>query len=231
MVDPFRPVEEAELAAMASEDARDNYRIILRFRDALLAAGSLEAAYASFFRAGAIAVPPVFIDQLVHIILRNILDGETDPFRLKAAELFFRDQSVSTEDGQILLADAEIVEMLSETGGMGGLGALLTEAGTPMRSVTLDVMTEENAGDYWERSDRFDMAGDFRFTQPLQDAFARVVEKWVAHFTGLAIAGAADAVDPRRALVVACRARRGVDRHPQPPLQWRGGAGGGDGAA
>jgi hypothetical protein len=187
MHDPFSRVEEAELAAIRSEDAADNYRLVLGYRDTLIAAGSLEAAYRSLFQAGAIAIPPVFIDQLVHVILRNILDGETDPFRLRAAEIFFRDQSVSTDNGQILLADAEIVEMLSETGGMGGLGALLTETGTPTRSVTLDVMTEDNQGDYWRRSDQFDMAGDFRFTQPLQDAFARVVERWVEHFTGIAV--------------------------------------------
>jgi hypothetical protein len=141
----------------------------------------------SFFGRGEINVPPVFVDQLVHIILRNILDRESDPYRVKAAEMFFRDQSVSTENEQILVADKEIVDMLSETGGMGGLGALLAEAGTPMRSVTLDVMTDDNRHEYWERSDRFDMAGDFRFTQPLQDAFARVVEAWVTHFTGLQV--------------------------------------------
>jgi hypothetical protein len=187
MDDPFCRVEEAELAAIRSEDAMSNYRLVLGYRDMLVAAGSLEAAYVSLFQAGAIAIPPVFIEQLVHVILRNVLDGEADAFRVKAAEIFFRDQSVSTDEGQILLADAEIVQMLSETGGMGGLGALLTEAGTPMRSVTLDVMTEENRSDYWARSDRFDMAGDFRFTQPLQDAFARVVERWVEHFTGTAV--------------------------------------------
>jgi hypothetical protein len=187
MEDPFRPIGEAEIGVIQSQDAADNYRLVLGYRDTLVAAGSLESAYVSLFRAGAIAIPPVFIDQLVHLILRNMLHGETDPFRLKAAEFFFRDQSVSTDGGQILLADAEIVEMLSETGGMGGLGSLLAEAGTPMRDVTLDVMTEENSGEYWRRSDRFDMAGDFRFTQPLQDAFARVVERWVEHFTGIAV--------------------------------------------
>ncbi|MGH6923450.1 MAG: DUF6352 family protein [Propylenella sp.] len=187
MEDPFRPVAEAEIAAIASKDAAENYRLVLAYRDSLVAAGSLEAAYLSLFRAGAISIPPVFIDQLVHLILRNVLDGESNPFRLKAAEFFFRDQSVSTDDGQILLADAEIVEMLSETGGLGGLGSLLAEAGTPLRDVTLDVMTEENQDEYWERSDRFDMAGDFRFTQPLQDAFARVVESWVEHFTGIGV--------------------------------------------
>ncbi len=187
MEDPFASVDEAEVAAIASKDAADNYRLVLGYRDALVAAGSLEAAYVSLFRAGAIKIPPVFIDQLAHVILRNILEGETDPYRVKAAEPFFRDQSVSTEGGQILLADAEIVEMLSETGGMGGLGSLLAEAGTPMREVTLDVMTEENRDAYWARSDRFDMAGDFRFTEPLQDAFARVVEMWVEHFTGIPV--------------------------------------------
>ncbi len=187
MEDPFLPVDEADVAAIRSRDAADNYRLVLGYRDALVAAGSLEAGYVSLFRAGAITIPPVFIDQLVHLILRNILDGEGDPFRVKSAEIFFRDQSVSTEDGQILLADAEIVEMLSETGGMGGLGSLLAEAGTPMREVTLDVMTEENQAEYWARSDRFDMAGDLRFTQPLQDAFARVIELWIEHFTGIAV--------------------------------------------
>lgn len=187
MDDPLRQVEDAEIAAIRDEDSASNYRLLLGYRDTLVNAGSLEAAYVSLFQADAIAIPPVFIDQLVHVILRSILDGETDAFRVKAAELFFRDQSVSTEGGQIMLADAEIVEMLSETGGMGGLGSLLAEAGTPMRDVTLDVMTEENQNDYWERSDRFDMAGDFRFTQPLQDAFARVLEQWVEHFTGIAV--------------------------------------------
>jgi hypothetical protein len=70
---------------------------------------------------------------------------------------------------------------------MGGLGSLLAESGTPLRDVTLDVMTEENQEEYWARSDRFDMAGDFRFTQPLQDAFARVIESWVEHFTGIGV--------------------------------------------
>lgn len=187
MADPFRAVDEGEITAIRDPDAVESYRLVLAYRDLLVAAGSLEAAYAALFRAGAVSVPPVFVDQLVHLILRGILDGTTDPFRLKAAELFFRDQSVSNEDGQILLADREIVEMLSKTGGVGGLGALLVESRTPLRSVTLDVLTEESKESYWERSDRFDMAGDFRFTEPLQDAFARVVESWVGHFTGLSV--------------------------------------------
>jgi hypothetical protein len=187
MDDPFRAVADAEIEAIRDPDAADNYRFVLRFRDHLAAAGSIEAAYAGLMTSGAIQVPPVFIDQLVHMILRSILDRETDPMRLRAAELLFRDQSVSTEEGQILLADAEIVEMMSETGGLGGLGALLMESGTPMQTVTMDVMTEENAHLYWDRSDRFDMAIDFRFAEPAQDAFARVLESWIGHMASVPV--------------------------------------------
>jgi len=187
MADPFYPVSDSELAAIRDADAIDNYRIILGYRDHLTGYGTLEAAYVGLFDEDAITIPPVFIDQLVHLILRNILDGETDPFRLRAAELFFRDQTVSTDDGQMLLADSEIVEMLSETGGLGGLGALLIESATPTRSVTLDVLTVDSRSDYWARSDRFDMAADFRFAEPVQDAFARVVESWIGHFMGFGV--------------------------------------------
>ena len=54
-----------------------------------------------------------------------------------------------------------------------------------MREISLDVITEENSDSYWDRSDRFDMAVDFRFTQPVQDAFGRVIDAWLGHFTGV----------------------------------------------
>ena len=187
MADPFRTVSEPELAAIRDGDAADNYQIVLRFRDHLVAAGSVEAGYCGLFGGAPIRVPPVFIDQMVHLILRSVFDRETDPFRLRAAELMFRDQKVSDEDGQVLLADSEIVEMMSETGGLGGLGALLVESGTPMATVSLDVMTAENSSLYWERSDQFDFAIDFRFAEPAQDAFARVLESWIEHLAGLEV--------------------------------------------
>lgn len=187
MADPMRPVRETELAAIRDRDAADNYRIILRLRDHLVSAGSVEAGYCALFSGAEIRLPPIFVDQMAHLILRSLLDRETDPFRARAAELLFRDQKVSDENGQILLADSEIVEMMSETGGLGGLGALLVESGTPMASVSLDVMTAENAGSYWQRSDRFDFAVDFRFAEPAQDAFARVLESWVEHLAGIAV--------------------------------------------
>ena len=45
--------------------------------------------------------------------------------RARAGELFFREQVVTTGDGQLMLADAEIVENWTKTGGFGGLGVVL----------------------------------------------------------------------------------------------------------
>ncbi len=181
MADPFRPVDEAEIAALADTEAADNYRIVLGYRDQLTRAGTIEGAYLRMMRQSSIAIPPVFVDQMVHLILRNILEGCADPMRLRAAELFFREQSATTDDGQLMLADEEIVEMHARTPSETGLGQLLAETGTPMKSVELDVLDDGNKQMYWARSDRFDTVIDFRFGQPAPDAFARVVESWLAH--------------------------------------------------
>ena len=68
---------------------------------------------------------------------------------------------------------------------LGGLGQLLNESKTAMKSVELDVLTEDNKHIYWERSDRFDTVVDIRFTQPALDALARVLEAWILHFLKL----------------------------------------------
>ncbi len=184
---PDAAVADDELTALADPDAADNYRLLLGYRDHLLRHGSLEAGYMALFSPGATRVPPVFIEQLVHLIVSNMLAGEEDAFVARASELLFREQKATVADGQLMLADAEVVEMYSESGGMGGLGALLAEAGTPMREVSLDVMTEDNAESYWARADQFNMALDFRFTQPAQDALARVIERWIGHFFRLRV--------------------------------------------
>ena len=185
MEDPFIAVPDDRLANIADTDAADNYRVVLAYRDELAKAGTLEGAYLSLIRKGGINLPPVFIDQLVHIILGNVLADCADPVRLRAAELFFREQSVSTDDGMIMLADHEIVEMQAQANDGGGLTQLLAETGTPARSVTLDVLDDDNAEIYWERSDRFDTVIDMRHTRPANNALARVIEAWIRHFLGL----------------------------------------------
>ncbi|QJE73483.1 hypothetical protein HHL28_10605 [Aerophototrophica crusticola] len=183
LADPTLAVTPVGIIGIEDRDARENYEVWLGFRDRLLAQPTLEAAYLSLMRNGAQRVPHLFVDQLVHLILRNMLDGETDPLRLRAAELLFRPQRVTIQEGGILLADEETVEQRATTGGFGSLGNLLAEAGTAPRVVDLDVMSADNAELYWDRSDRFDMVLDIAFTRPGLDALARVLERWVAHFT------------------------------------------------
>ena len=182
MAEPFAPVSHGELDAIQDRDTADNYRVVLRFRDHLAAHGTIEEAYATLFSGDAIAIPPMFIDQMVHLILRSILSDVTDPMQLRAAELFFREQAVTTGDDQLMLADAEIVEMRAKEGDAGILGQLLAGTDPAAREVALDVLTEENKHVYLERTDRFDMAVDFRFTQAAPDALGRVIEAWIAHF-------------------------------------------------
>src|SRR5262245_51044776 len=107
MEDPRRPIATA---AIKDADARHNYDVILRFTKRLVDAGTVEGCYQGLFK-GAIDIPPLFIDQLAHVILRNLLDGSEEPLRLRAAELFFREQKATVKDGHALLADLETVEM------------------------------------------------------------------------------------------------------------------------
>ena len=191
---PRQGVPEARLAALADPDARDNYRTLLAFRDRLLAQPSLEAAYLDLVRGGAAGIPPLFLDQLAHVILRQILADCADALRLRAAELLFREQKVTIRDGGVMLADEETVEMQAAAAGRLGLApevslARLLEPGeAPAQSVELDVLDEGSAGLYWARSDRFDTVLDLSFARPGLDALCRVLEAWVRHFTGAAVA-------------------------------------------
>lgn len=188
MEDPLAPVSDGDIARLEDEDAQYNYRIVLRFRDLLIASRTLEAAYLTIAQGKAdVPVPPLFASQLVHAILRNILNDCDDALRVRAGELFFREQNVSTEGGRLMLADDEIVEMHAKSGGMGGIGQLLAESNTPVRQVEMDVLDEDNKSVFWDRSERFDTVVDFRFTQPALDGFARVLEAWIGHFFKLPV--------------------------------------------
>lgn len=188
LVTPSLTVDEARLGALGDPDAEENYQVVLSFRDRLLAAGSVEACYRGLFGEDqpAVPVPPLFVDQLAHVIMRNILDGNDDPFRARAAELFFRKQTGMNRDGAILLGDDEIVAMRQQHG-FGNIGKLLAEAGTATRQVELDVLNAGNATQYWDRSDRFDMVLDLTFGREGLDALCRVLEQWVAHFFDLKV--------------------------------------------
>lgn len=187
MAAPRRTVAQVELDALADADVRDNYRILLRFRDRLLAAASLEGCYAGLFGGPGVDVPPLFVEQLAHVILRNILDGCEDPLQARAAELFFREQKASLKDGHVLLADLETVEMHASGNQFGSLGRLIVEAQGTLGTVNLDVLDRNNAALYWDRHSRHDTVISVTYGRPALDALCRVIEAWVAHFTGVVV--------------------------------------------
>jgi len=184
MAEPRLRVAEKELKSLEDADMRENYRVLLRWRDRLLAAGTAEGAYMALFK-GAVDVPPMFVDQLAHVILRNVLDGTDDPLRLRAGELFWREQKATIKDGHVLLADLETVEAHASGHRYGSIGRLLVEAQGELGAADLDVLDSANAALYWDRESKHDTVVSFTYGRPALDAFARVVEKWVRHFLAM----------------------------------------------
>ncbi|HXU54993.1 MAG TPA: DUF6352 family protein [Casimicrobiaceae bacterium] len=197
--DPRARVSENEVAAIEDPDTRDNLRIWLRFRDRLLRAPTLEAAYVGLFEGEGVDVPPLFVHQLTQILLRHILGTDADPIEARAAEMLFRAQKISVLNDAVIAADEQSVELLATTGSLGSLGELLAQNRTPARTVDLDVLSEDNADTYWTRDERFDLAVSLNRGQPALAALCRVLQRWVAHFLAVdvTIAPEREIVDAR----------------------------------
>jgi hypothetical protein len=159
---------------------------MLRFRDRLIAAPTLEAFYFDLFR-GDVSVPPDFIHQTAQDILRGMLDGAGNGLEARAAEIFFRAQRVTVKDGAVMLADDETVELHATGGGFGDLGRLILEAQAPMRAVELDVLDEASHAAYFERDERFDTVLNLNPGSAGSQALARVLERWIGHFHGVRV--------------------------------------------
>ncbi len=181
--DPRRAVPQSELLGLDDADAQENWQVMLAFRDRLIAAHSIEAAYLDLIRHGIGNTPPLFLNQLVHLILRNALDQCEDPYVLRAGELLFRPQRVSFHNGATLLADAETIESQEH----GVYSPLLSMFGQEPAS-ELDVMNPENAWTYWSRSDAFTMALNIGSDRHAREALARVIERWIAHLLHVDVA-------------------------------------------
>jgi len=186
MQEPRRPVSPKELELLKDPDARHNYEVVLRFRDRLLQAGSLEGCYRNLFKAG-VDIPPLFIEQMAHVVLRNILDGCDDALQLRAAELLFREQKATIQEGHVLLADLETVEMHASGSQYGSLGRLIVEAQGATAKTNLDVLDRQNASIYWERESRHDTVISLTYGRPALDAFCRVLEAWIFHFLNVKV--------------------------------------------
>jgi hypothetical protein len=173
---PRRAVLPAEIASIADADARENWQLLITFRNRLLAHPTLEAAYLELARNGVGPTPPLFLNQLVHVILRNALDGCEDAFVLRAAELFFRPQRITVHEGALLAGDEELISGKSSAP-VSPLVSLLGLTGID----TIDVLNEENAQTYWERSDRFDFALDVTAGRRGHAALAQVIAAFLRH--------------------------------------------------
>jgi hypothetical protein len=180
--DPRRPVTSSEIAAITDADARENWDLMICFRDRLVRHRTVEAAYLDLVRRGVGATPPLFINQLVHVILRNLLDGCEDVFMLRAAELFFRPQRLSVLDGSLIAADEEKVSGESPQ----PLSPLVAMLGLPTAG-EIDVLNDENAETYWSRSDLFDMALDLTAGRRGLDALGKVIAQWIAHLLSVEV--------------------------------------------
>jgi Family of unknown function (DUF6352) len=180
LADPRLPVSASDIAGIADSDARENWQLLISFRDHLLRHKTLEAAFGGLVRDGVGNVPPLFVNQLVHVILRNALDGIDDARVLRAAELFFRTQRVTLHDGSLIVADEETIGGINAT----PVTPLVSMLGIPPEA-NIDIINADNAQSYWERSDRFDMALDLTAGHEGLEALAQVMQRWVAHVVGI----------------------------------------------
>src|SRR5262245_60457328 len=180
LADPCLPVAASDIKAIGDPDARENWQLLIGFRDHLLRHKTLEAAFSALVRKGVGDVPPLFINQLVHVILRNALDSVEDTRVLRAGELFFRTQRVTLHDGSLIVADEETI---------GGINTapvtpLVSMLGIPPEA-NIDIINADNAHNYWERSDQFDMALDLTAGREGLEALAHAMQRWVAHVVGI----------------------------------------------
>jgi hypothetical protein len=182
MAEPRRAVAPSEIATIMDPDARENWTFMLAFRDRLLSHKTLEAAYLDLVRNGARNIPPIFVSQLVHVILRNALDGCEDPYVLRAAELFFRPQRLTLHEGSLIAADEETISGIGDT----PASPLVSMLGIPAQA-NIDVMNDDNADYYFEHSDQFHTALDVTAGRRGLEALAQVLSRWVSHLLSVEV--------------------------------------------
>lgn len=181
---PRQEIPAARLKQLADEDARANYEVWLRFRSRLLARPTLEGSYLQLFRSD-VDVPPVLVHHLTQVLLRQVLGDDATAVQARAAEMLFRSQRIAIqEDGQVMAADEQTVERQAQAS-FGGIADLLRQAGATPRTAELDVLNEDNAGQYWDRSEAHDFVISLNHGQPALAALCGVIERWVRHFLAI----------------------------------------------
>ena len=181
LADPRRPVPAGQIAAIADPDARENWQVMVELRDQLARHRTIEAAYLDIVRRK-LKIPHIFLNQVVHVILRNVLDACDDAFLLRAAELFFRPQKLTLHEGSLVAADEETIAGL----GNQPVSPLVSMLGLPP-AAEIAVLSDENARSYWQQSDRFDLALDLTAGRRGLAALGIVAERWIAHLLGVKV--------------------------------------------
>jgi Family of unknown function (DUF6352) len=177
--DPRSPVTPSQVAAIADADARENWEVMIGWRDHLVKSRTLEAAYLDIVRQS-IRFPHILVGQLTQLILRNVLDDCEDVFVLRAAEMFFRPQKLLMQDGVVTAIDEE-TELLLGRQTRSPLVALL---GIPAVA-EIDMLNDVTTASYRGRSDRFDMAFDLTAGQRGLASLGEVVTRWLAHLLAI----------------------------------------------
>ena len=205
--DPLRPVAPERLQTLADPDAADNYRAFLAFRDALMTAGTLERCYLDQIRSARVSLAPPFMQALTQAIVHHLVRDTDDAFEARAAQMLFRTQRITLQDGVPLAGDADTLDLLRDTGGFGELGRLLAEAQAPIKVAQMKVLNADTAPEWWQRQARGPREHDFlldlrheihqdlghglQFTMARRDsglsALCRVLERWVRHLLGISV--------------------------------------------
>ena len=109
--DSRSPIGPSQVAAIADAEARENWEVMIGWRDHLVKHRTLEAAYLEIIRHD-IRFPQLLVGQLTQAILRNALDDCDDVFVLRAAEMFFRPQKLAMQEGLVTMIDVETEALL-----------------------------------------------------------------------------------------------------------------------
>ncbi len=178
--DPRTPVTPVTLLRIRDPDARENWELFVRFRDHLLRHPTVEDAYLALFLEPT-GLPVLFADELARLLLAAILaeEGAADPFRRRAALLFFRPQRVSVVEGAVLVADAEAVARSRPDRAYGGLGALVQAAGAVPLAPELPVLGPERTAEFLADPAPERWILDLTFGREGLDALCRLLEAWV----------------------------------------------------
>jgi len=180
LADPRMAVSASDIGAIADADARENWQMLIAFRDHLVRHKTLEAAYSELVRQGFKNTPQLFVNQLVHVVMRNALDGVEDASVVRAAEMFYRTQRVTMHEGSLIAADEEKVGGANPA----SVSPLVSMLGLPAEA-HIHVINAENAEGYWERSDQFDMALDLTAGRDGLAALAKAMQRWISHVLGV----------------------------------------------